>query len=169
MRVFRTKTFSFSIIRGPIEVPPAIVTDYSPEQAADFRERFKPLAANYRRRLRIMRWSIAGWIALCVALGFALPASVTGFCALGGVAGCLLVGVVFWPSLPPCPACSRPLDDTIGTFCPECGSPSVGPGGWFMPPKCAACGKSMWTNRGSRRYKIHACTHCGVKLDEKGL
>jgi hypothetical protein len=169
MRIFRTKTFSFSITRGPIDVPPTVATDYSPEQAADFRERFKPLAVNYRKRLRIVGWSMAGVIPACAALAYLLPASMTGFVVLGGVATFLLLGVVLWPSLPPCPACRRPLDDTIGTYCPICGSPSLRPGGWFTPPKCATCGKSMWTNRGSRRYKIRACTHCGVKLDEKGL
>jgi hypothetical protein len=169
MRVFRTKTFSFSIIRGPIDVPPAVAADYSPEQASSFREQFKPLAANYRRRLRIMRWSIAGWIALCVALAFLLLASVTVFCAFGGFAGFLLLGVILWPALPPCPACRHRLDDIVATYCPECGSVEVMPGGFLQPPKCNACGKYLGTGRGGRQYKIRACTHCGVMLDEKGL
>ena len=152
-------------------MPPIVATDYSPEQASDFRERFKALAwlEPIAGACGVVRWSIAGWIALCVALGFALPASVTGFCALGGFAGFLLLGVVLWPTLPPCLACHHRLDDIIATYCPECGSGDVKPGGFFRPPKCNACGKHLGTGRGGRQYKIRACTHCGVKLDEKGL
>lgn len=168
MRIHRIKSFRFSIIRAPITVPPVVVTDFTAEQAVDFREQFKPLAAHYRRRLRWMVWSIVAAVAACVALAHLLPDTLTVFCFLGGVASFLLIGVVFWPTLPPCPACRRQLDNTVGMFCPECGSPSVQPGGWFKPPGCSSCGKGMNSARG-RKYKIRACTHCGVMLDEKGL
>jgi hypothetical protein len=168
MRIYRSKTFSFSIVRGPVAVRPVVATDYSGAESDAFRDQFKPLAARYRRRLRRTGWSMAGAVALFVALGFLLPNECTIYCFLGGVSSFLLIGVIGWPVLPPCPACHNPLDTGLGMFCPECGSPSLQPGGWFKPPKCGACGKWMNTNKG-RHYKIRNCTHCGLRLDEKGL
>ncbi len=169
MRIFRTKTFNFSILRGPRIVPRVVVTDYSAEQAAEFREQFRPLAEEYRQRLRRVGWILAGWIGFCGFLALDLPAGEKGFSVFCGFAGFLLIGGIFWPALPPCPACRQRLDDYVGAFCPECGNATVKPGGFLQPPKCSSCGKSLGSGRGGRQYKIRACTHCGVKLDEKGL
>ena len=155
-------------MRAPIIAPGVVAGDYTADQAAAFREQFKPLAAHYRSRLRRVGWGMGAAVAVFLILGHLLPDNLTVFCFLGGVASFLLVGVIGWPVLPPCPACHNSLDGYVGTFCPECGSPSL-KRGWLQPPKCNSCGKWMGTGRGGRSYKIRACTHCGVMLDEMGL
>jgi hypothetical protein len=74
-----------------------------------------------------------------------------------------------------CPAChGNILSRQLGAFCPECGAANLRPGSRFACPHCDACGKTLQRGktlaRGkTRRYRIHACTHCGLMLDGKGL
>ena len=80
----------------------------------------------------------------------------------------MLLKLTIVPSLE-CPACHRALDvRKLGDFCPECGAPNLQPGVVLSPPQCAACGKQLRRPKG-RLFKIRACTHCGLLLDDKGL
>jgi tRNA(Ile2) C34 agmatinyltransferase TiaS len=67
-----------------------------------------------------------------------------------------------------CPGCCNEMERSFGRYCPECGNSHLQPGGWFRAPHCRACGKSMRRGKG-RHYKIRACTHCGLMLDDGGL
>ena len=68
-----------------------------------------------------------------------------------------------------CPACHGDLNSReLGSFCPECGAIGLKPSGWFKAAHCDSCGKSLRRGK-SRQYRIRACTHCGLILDEKGL
>ena len=66
-----------------------------------------------------------------------------------------------------CPGCDN-LIDAIDRYCPECGGTPLIPGGLFKTPECTVCGKKLRFGK-SRSFRIRACTHCGVMLDEQGL
>ena len=145
--------------------------DYSPEEQRDFRDVFRPRAEHYRRySLWTLIIGITAFILWIGAIKF-LPGA-----GLGWVCGVLFIGliglvVLAWYTQPllECPACHNPVDSRqLGRYCPECGSDQLKPGGWLLSPSCGACGKKMY-RRKSRGYKIRACTHCGVLLDEKGV
>jgi hypothetical protein len=151
---------------------PRRASDYSAEECARFREVFRPLAVTYRRRRGVgSAWFLFG--AGCLISGgfldyvlrqnlmpwFAIPFS-------------LCVAVWFWilmttPKLI-CPACSQEMEHSFGDYCPECGSKGMEAPGQFRAAHCKTCGKSMHGGRG-RKYKIRACTHCGLMLDDQGL
>jgi hypothetical protein len=132
------------------------------------RDAFTPLAASYRRRARRGYIAIGGFLG-CVLVAMLLPNVV--------VPWFLIPAMIFWlialgstmtaPRLV-CPGCSNEMEGAFGKYCPECGSPTLGNARWFRAPNCTACGKSMRRGKG-RYYKIRACTHCGLMLDEKGL
>ena len=103
----------------------------------------------------------------CIILGMALPKHLFMYFWVAGI--CSWFFIVFAaPRTPDCPACHTKLDAGFGAFCPECSSRSLQCDRWFRSPRCDACGKSMRGGKG-RNYKIRACTHCGVMLDERGL
>ena len=68
-----------------------------------------------------------------------------------------------------CPGCLNNVEDSRGSYCPECGSHSLQPRRWFRFPHCTGCGKIMSNSRAGRLYKIRACTHCGLRLDDNGV
>lgn len=150
----------------PRGAPVRVVTDYAPEEVAAFREQFKPLAEHYHQRSRLAGFGVAGFF-LCVLLGMALPKPLFIYFWMAGVASWFFI-VIAMPRTPSCPACSHRLDGGFGAFCPECGGRALQAGGWLRAPRCDACGKSMRRGR-TRQYKIRACTHCGLRLDERGL
>jgi hypothetical protein len=160
------KSFHLFIVRPPVVSPNRVATDYTPEDAAAFREQFKPLARHYRQRSRMTVFGVAGAF-VCAVLGVVwLPHFGTYF-FFGGACSCLLI-LLTTPVAPDCPACHNKLDAGFGMFCPECGSQTLRPGGWFGIPRCESCGKTMHGGRG-RGYKIRACTFCGLMLDHKGF
>lgn len=153
-------------LRKPATTPVRVVTDYAPEDVAVFRERFRLMAEHYHRRSRRAMFGIGAFF-LCLILGMTLPKHLFLYFWAGGICSWLFV-VFAAPSTPDCPACHSQLDASLGAFCPECGSRSLQPGGWFRSPRCDCCRKSLRRGKG-RHFKIRACTHCGVMLDEKGF
>ena len=146
--------------------------EYSAEQQARFREVFAPHAKRYRRYTLL-----SSLIAVIVFFVFLAAINYLPRLGLGWIYGFLILGVfgliLFgWWSQPllECPACRNQLDsERFGRFCPECASNQITPGGWLQSPGCTACGATMGRRRSRRRYKIRACTHCGVMLDERGV
>jgi len=157
---------SFRLYRaGAIQTPARTVSDYTPEEIAGFHIVYAGWAQDYRKRLHRAYYGIAGFF-LCIVLMACVQKPYFWFAGIS----CWLFIMVTAPTLPKCPGCLIDLGARLGAFCPECGSPSLQPGSWFRAPKCDACGKTMSKgSKGRRRYTIHACTHCGLMLDEKGL
>jgi hypothetical protein len=155
----------------PPPIPVRVVTDYTPDELLAFRERFRPLADHYKRRCRVASFGAALFVLcliLCIILPTVLPKHLSVYFWVAGI--CVwLFAFLAAPLVPECPACHNKLDAAPGPFCPECGSRSVKTEGWFRLPRCESCGKSLTKGKGGRRYKIRACTHCGVRLDERGL
>jgi len=167
---------SFRLYSKPAPTAPLReVADYSVEERDRLRDAFRSTADGYRRfHRRAAAWiigGIAGVVWLAVLLGILLPKSslpssvVICFVILGSIAALALAKRE--PRLV-CPGCTHGMEDGLGRYCPECGAPQLQPGGWFRSPCCAACKRSLHRNKG-RRYKIRACTHCGLTLDEAGL
>jgi predicted RNA-binding Zn-ribbon protein involved in translation (DUF1610 family) len=161
---------SFRLYLNPTPVKPErCVRDCSPEEQTEFREKFKPLAARYRRY-----WRVA-YVALGIGLvcGFLLRLVISATMEewLFGVFFAGLVIFACIASLAPvlkCPACHNRLDVEFGEFCPECGERALQRGTRYHQAQCLVCGRTLSRGK-SRHYKIRACTHCGVQLDEEGL
>lgn len=154
-------------LRDPVTSPERFVTDYTPEEAAAFREQFRPLAQVYRQRSRKALYGMVPFF-VCLILAITVQKQLAFYFFVAGM--CSLFFMVFAsPRTPDCPACHIKLDREFGAFCPECGSRSLQPANWFRwSPRCESCRKTMARGKG-RYYKIRACTHCGIMLDEKGL
>ena len=173
-------------VRMSKPLPVAKVADeYSAEEQMRFREQFAPVAQRYRQRNRRRKVCVIGcaiWMGIPAYIYFAtvvglhiipasgLPADLSWiwFVVLLPWA---LASIVFQLSMPrlECPACHNLLDRRLGQYCPECSSSQLEPEHWYRAPRCNACGKRMARAKGGRCYKIRACTHCGVILDEIGF
>jgi hypothetical protein len=153
----------------PKPAPARVVTNYEAAELMKFRETFASAGEAYARSgLRML-----ACFGLAVAFFFAMFYSPDGlkewFLLPFGVC---FVGVLL--SLKglrrACPACRNVLDEgPFGQYCPQCGSPKLEQPDLFRPPRCGACGQTMRRRRRGRHYKIRACTHCGVMLDEAGF
>ncbi|MEP6672189.1 MAG: hypothetical protein ABJF10_23705 [Chthoniobacter sp.] len=149
------------------KLPARLVTDYSVEELAAFREAFQPLAQRFRRRSQLC------WYATIPALLFYFlwvwlpePFSTVALWLTGGFG---LFALVNAPFLPRCPACQAGLN-ADGPYCPMCGKRSLRSRGILLSPECDSCGRRMRrSNAGTRLYRIRACSHCGVMLDDEGL
>jgi len=148
--------------------------DYSADERRQFQEAFRPLAARHRRYQRIADvWALVtmGCGLLGAVLEFhilrkpVLQWTVVPFFAMIGV---WIVLMIITPWIL-CPGCSRKMERRFGDYCPECGSRSLIPPRGINPAHCTTCGMSGNLGRGRRRCRIRNCTHCGLRLDEKGL
>jgi hypothetical protein len=156
--------------RSPLIPVEKCVSGYPPEEQAKFREEFRPIAEKYRRTNRFSTIGfIAGWLGIMTLILFSfrtkIPWALIPF----------ILGVGFFirvlsriPCLI-CPACGNQLDGCLGRFCPECGSDHFMRRSWGEPSYCPDCKKWVGGMNRTRQYDIHACTHCGVFLDEKGV
>ena len=163
---------------------PLPVAKVAAEEQMRLREQFVPIAQKYRQRDRCFKVCLVGcaiWtgIPAYIAIGLGLhiipehnlskdlfPAWLVSFLPWG------IASIVFGFSLPrlECPACHNRLDSyRMGHYCPECGNSELEAGNWLRWPKCNACGKRMLRGKRRRYYKIRACTHCRVILDEIGI
>ncbi len=150
--------------------PTRVVSDYSAEELIQFRNRFRTLAEQHRRQGHKFLL-LATLFIVFVVLSVATKDNVWVFLlfwlmAIGTMA------YIFRTARSPhliCPACAEGLDRGIGAYCPECGSSSLKRGGWLRWTQCSACAKKLRSGKHGRKYRIHACTHCGVQLDEKGV
>jgi hypothetical protein len=142
---------------------------FTEEEQKRYREVFAPTAQKYRSRSRL----VFVIFIICFAIiltGFLLPRSSFGW--VGGaffVCWLVIMFVAITQSALDCPACRGNLvSRELGSFCPECGAAGLKAGGWFKSPRCDSCGKSLRRGK-SRQYRIRACTHCGLMLDDRGL
>jgi len=156
-------------LEPPAAVPERYVSDYPSDEQSRFRERFRPLAERYRRYRRVATWAM--WPGFAFGLLFLARPSPPNPWILGPCLVSLAVcgGIAALSPLPKCPACHNRLDQGFGEFCPECGAQALERAKWLCNPKCAACARTMSRRKSGRHYRIRACTHCGVMLDENGL
>ena len=146
---------------------------FSPEEQRRLREIFAPMAQKYRSGSRMAMMAF-GFMAATTFTGFLLPKAYAGWIVGSGFICWLVflgVGITRLGLELGCPACHGNLfSRELGSYCPECGAGSLKPGTWFRSPHCDSCGKSFWRGKGRYyNYKMRACTHCGVMLDERGL
>lgn len=157
----------------PRQVPVTrLASDYSPEEQACFRESFRLTAERCRRSdWWLFSLAVTGFTAYFLALKFFQNTEHEWICVALFIVP--MLGVIFFLCLGipvmECPACHNRVDSRrLGLFCPECGGEPLKPGTWFSSSACTKCGKTL--SRGKHQgYTIHACTHCGVFLDEKGV
>jgi hypothetical protein len=152
----------------PIVAPVREVKDYSAEERAKLRDDFSSIAKAYRRLKRIVVYAGCGFAGF-VLLGWVLPKSLLSWC-IGFAIIPWLVAMFAMTSRPrlSCPGCSNDMEWGFSRYCPECGGEHVQVRTSSRAGFCSDCAKFMRRGRG-RNYKIRACTHCGLMLDQKGL
>ena len=159
---------SFRLHIPPMIVAPAReVKDYSLEERTKLRDTFSSVATAYRRNLRIVIYAGCGFAGF-VLLGWVLPKSLLPWC-IGFAIIPWLISMFALTSSPrlACPGCSNDIEFCFSRYCPECGGRNIQVGS-SRSAHCDDCQLSL--RRGRRRnYKIRACTHCGLMLDDKGL
>ena len=136
--------------------------EISPEEQARLRAQFAPILWSYRRhRHGVVFTLVVGFILLLIGARFGIA-----FC---GFFPSYLIALLIALGAPRlcCPNCGKRADKGLGAFCPECGKPALEPN-FFLGPKCSACGKRIRNDRYSS-YTTHACSHCGLWLDDAGI
>jgi len=134
--------------------PSRVAAEYSAEEQLRLQQTFQRVASRYRRRSRVADVAIKIFMICFVALG-------------------VVLFVILQPRFPSCPACHGRLDGRFGHFCPSCGRRQLR--GDSYQAHCDGCGESIdlkWREGGRgrcRRYRIRACTHCGLLVDQTGL
>ena len=147
--------------------------DYSADERRQFQEAFRPIAIAYRRHRRTTNaWFFAamGCVLFGIFSGGILKRPDSRWITISffGFLTVWFVMLILRPRLV-CPGCSRDMEVRFGDHCPECGSKSLIPPRGINPAHCTTCGMSRNLGRGPRRCIIRNCTHCGLRLDEKGL
>ena len=146
---------------------------YSAADRTQFRTAFAPVAATYRRNRRIGAYAVVAWVgSFLLPRILPEPASswLTSWLFLPLILLFVLGIVAAWRSRRLiCPGCTQNLEVGLGPYCPECGSGELQPGSFLKPPHCPACDRSLKQKNHRRLYRIRACTHCGLMLDEQGL
>ncbi len=146
--------------------PTQVASELSPDEQMRLQQAFRTVAATYRHHLRMASYA---W--------FGFAGSMVGLVFFGGVLRVtfalwfLVSGLVSWmvafgceataPGLL-CPGCGNDMTYSFGRYCPECGADGLPRVPWLRCTKCTICGKSLRWRKG-RRYKIRACTHCGLR------
>jgi hypothetical protein len=142
---------------------------FSPDEQNRCCEFFAPSLAKYRSRTRLSHAIFVVGITFMFIV-FLLPKTYVGW-GLGAVLVCWLglVIIAIMQSKLECPGCGgNIMSRDLENFCSECGAANLKPRGWFTSPHCESCGKTL-RRRKTRQYRVRACTHCGLMLDEKGL
>jgi hypothetical protein len=150
-----------------------ITSDYSTEERTHFREVFAPKAERFRQySRRALATALGAVIVWFFAIMFLPRVGLFWVCGVLMIVflGMFVYGLYTRPPLE-CPACRNLLDSwNLGCYCPECGSDQLKKGGLLQPPSCGACSKTMYRRKGGGyKYKIRACTYCGVFLDDRGV
>jgi hypothetical protein len=163
----RIKTaFYYSHHRGwPIE--PGIFFDraFTQEELESYKSEFTAL---YDKRFQRAKWVGAFFLVVTLwALFSGNPSSAIVYLGMGVFVSYL----VYWYGRPTrCPCCSKNVDHCIGLFCPCCGSKSLEKGQeCFICTQCKGQLKWEHTRGRARRYKLHACSVCGVWLHDEGI
>jgi hypothetical protein len=154
-------------LREPVVAPERYVEQISSLECEQLLKAFRPAAHSYRRAQNVAGVFFVGFL-VCVAVSFVLPESTTDW-KIGGAFICWLAGVsVIMLSPLRCPACrNNLLAPQLGPYCPECGARALKESD--DPSHCSGCGRDIRFRKGGRCFHIRACTHCGVRLDERGL
>jgi hypothetical protein len=140
---------------------------WSEEEQKRFREIFAPTAKECRSASKYAQVFLGIGMVVCLSC-FTLPKGFMPWAA-GIVVICWLIVLSLKLSLVSvdCPACRCALNSPdFGDYCPECGAGKLVPAELFRAARCNACHK-RFVSRSRRNYKIRACTHCGLILDEK--
>lgn len=137
----------------------------------DYRAEFAPMAEKHRQRTVLMAISFLPVFlaALTAWLVPPLKEPMTMLAFLLGIV-CFVVSLAI-PRLV-CPACRQSLTPKFwrfGPHCPTCGGTNLGSRGWLSGPTCGDCGALLAYDRGHKTFTVHACTHCGVWLDDQGV
>lgn len=166
MRSMRMKSFRL-YLKHPFVAPTRVVADYQPEELEKFRSAFRPAAQRYRRCMRIgLLFAAVFALGVLSAITFPQCRSWIGIPIFAFWSVVMLLAIL--SPVPDCPACDNSLDLGLGDYCPECGVKSLHSRNGFGPPICSSCGRRISRGK-ARHYKIRACTHCGVPLDEDGI
>jgi|SRR5450756_2209395 len=150
---------------GPFEyVPPTkTASDYNESEKAEFVKIFRPRARDYRCLKAL-------FFGLCIAFFIAtIIFKIDDVFELWFTLMAIYVVLYYTLFKPLCPACNKNTDTRVRTFCPECGSGKISPGGFMRSIECLSCGEVLRQGKGGRRYNVRYCTHCGVFLDSKGI
>ena len=147
-------------------IPNKYASAYSEAELAEFKLQFSEIARNKAKRDRI--FTPLAFVLFIVSVLLAMTGHIWFFLALPLY---IFIGVVFFPDFY-CPACNIIHVTNAGAFCPECGGEMKTREGFWRGGEiyCSKCGKSPRTYKGgSRNYKLHYCSHCGVKLSDAGV
>jgi len=145
-------------------VPPTkLVSDYNESEKAQFQKTFQPRARDYRYFKYVFYGLLIG-----ASVFILLSKDRDSWYLFFGLFGIYIVLYSFLFK-PECPACKRNVDVRVRTFCPECGSNKISPGGFMRSTECLSCGEILRQGRNGRMYKVRYCTHCGVFLHSKGI
>ena len=145
--------------------PKKTVEDYTTDELIRFRESFWPEAEKFRKRQFIGQviGACMGFIFLFLFLWpqyreVWFPAFVVW------IATMLLFATGHKLK---CPACKNDIECLPHIYCSKCGAPGLTKK-WYSSAYCGICdSKLVWGKR--RHFKLRFCTHCGVKLDDKGI
>jgi hypothetical protein len=160
---------SFRLYRKPPKIAPErVATGHQLEEMTRFREEFLRIVKRHQRYQYLALGSF--FVGICCFVLSKTHPSVSSWLIAGCFVCALGYTLAVQLSRPKCPACHNALDGSFGAYCPECGAGTFPRSNWLYPPTCLSCGTTMRRGRkGSRKYRIRACTHCGVFLDTKGL
>jgi hypothetical protein len=159
---------SFRLYRPPPPpTPKRPVADYKPAELQQLKESFRPAAKGYRLRRRIVLLGLcgfAGGLLLALLLPRRLmPTSV----AIALICWLVMFAAIGTEERPECPACTGFVFE-LRHYCPECGGLLIPKKQSWEQTQCACCNKILRGGK-PRTYRIRACTHCGVVLDDRGL
>ena len=134
------------------------------EEHEELRRRFAPTAARFRRIERILPWLGFGLVISFVTMSATFPWGLPAFVSI-------LVSLAVLGSINTlkCPRCAGNLGGEIRRFCPTCGDPDIERAGVFRAARCRECNVFLHRTKRGRSYRVHACTHCGIWLDDEGL
>jgi double zinc ribbon protein len=154
------KPIKFWLWKSPKPVKDA--ADYSEVELAEFKLQFEVIAKRKEKFNRII--TPLALIIFPVTMGFVIAVHIWFLLFIPVfIASSFLFFPVYY-----CPACRLIHSSSDGHFCPEC-SGTMRSSVWSSA-RCSKCGKSPRTYKGgSRNYKIHYCSHCGVKLSDAGV
>ena len=157
------KMRSFQLYRKPVVPPNRFVGDYAPAELAELQRTFQVIAAKYRQHRRWVIFALVGFVGSGAAAALFQQIWIVVYLGMPF----LLVSFAAMATAPPlvCPGCDNSVE-TIGRYCPECGLPALDGGTFIRPAECTSCGKILSYRKG---FKIRACGHCGIMLDEMGV
>lgn len=164
------KSFRLFIPKPSVPLADGAEGDYSPEEIDLLRERFRPLASKYRRCQRVCVELL--WLFLIAGICWMmLQVQMAAYFVMGSILAAIALGLFMILCVKlHCPGCGKDLEKELGRYCPECGHPDgVQPAVWFRSAKCEICGMGLRYHKGERAFKIRACTHCGLPLDDEGI